>query len=334
MQNVHPPGQLTRRDAIKKTVLFSTALLTSGWWLNAADAKKPDTKFSKKGLHFLAMGDFGTGNEHQRAVSQQMASFAKKLDAPLTSVLALGDNFYKQLTPDRFNSHFEEMYPRADFDCPFYACLGNHDYGPKYDSGQGRPKADMQLGYSKDNPASRWKLPAKWYALEIPFAGKPLVKIIFLDGSYFEGAMTPQEKLDQKRFLEAEFKKGTTAPWQWIVSHYPMFTQTSKRNDNAKLIEEWGGHLKSNPISMYLAGHDHNLQHLKVDGYKTSFVVSGAGGASLYEVQPSERGFSQAVLGFNHIHITKDKMTVQFIDSEGRCLHAFQRNVGGKVRIV
>lgn len=325
---------MTRRDALKTSVLFSTGLLTADWFSSAAHAQEPQTKFSKNGLHFLALGDFGTGNETQRKVSRQMASFAKKLDAPLTSVLALGDNFYKQLTPDRFDTHFEKMYPAADFNCPFYACLGNHDYGPKYDSGQGRPKAQMQLDYCKNNPASRWKMPAKWYALELPDAEKPLVRIIFLDGNFAEGALTPQEKLEQKRFLEKELQKKTRAPWQWMISHFPIFTETTKRGDNSRLIEQWGPHLQGHPFSLYLAGHDHNLQHLKAAGYKTSFVVSGAGGASLYDVGASKRGFTRMILGFNHIHVTPDKLTVQFIDIEGNCLHSFQRNIKGKTKII
>ncbi|MDB6028688.1 MAG: hypothetical protein JWM68_4911 [Verrucomicrobiales bacterium] len=324
---------MTRRDALKKTVLFSSGLLTAGW-LSQANAKVPNTNFPEQGLHFLAMGDYGSGNDRQRAVAQQMAAFAKKLNAPLAAVLALGDNFYGKLTPERFKPHFEDMYAPADFDCPFYACLGNHDYGPGYDSKQGPAKAQMQLDYAKDNPSSRWKMPAKWYAVELPEAKKPLVKIIFLDGSFFEGAMTPREKLDQKRFLEAELKKKTSAPWLWMVTHYPIFTQTSKRSDNAKLIQSWGAHLKANPFSLYLSGHDHNLQHLKVDGYKTNFVVSGAGGAEMYEVTPSGRGFSKAILGFNHIHVTTDSVTVQFIDVDGQCLHAYRRSSKGKVKIL
>jgi tartrate-resistant acid phosphatase type 5 len=91
--------------------------------------------------------------------------------------------------------------------------------------------------------------------------------------------------------------------------------------------------LKNHPTSLYLAGHDHNLQHLQVEGYDTSFVVCGAGGASLYEITPSGRGFSNKILGFTHLHVTPEKITVQFIDTEGRRLHAFQRTPAGNVKI-
>jgi len=323
---------LTRREAIKRTVVFSTGAVLANW-LGPWRAKAAATEFSDQGMHLLALGDFGSGKANQVAVARQMAAFAKKLNAPLAAVLALGDNFYQRLTLDRFGPHFEQMYDPERLNCPFYACLGNHDYGPIYDSGQGRPKAQMQLDYARNNPASRWKMPAKWYAIELPDAQNPLVKIIFLDGNMAAGALTPQEKLEQKRFLEAELMKPTRAPWRWMVSHFPMFSECKSRGDSSRMIQLWGDHLKTHCISLYLSGHDHTLQHLEAEGYETSFVVSGSGGGSLYEVKPTNRGFAERIYGFNHFHVTPDRFDVQFIDADGNRLHSFRRTLAGKVEI-
>ena len=224
-------AKITRREALRRTVLFSTAALaTSGRsFLRAAPV---ETKFDSGGLHLLALGDYGThGDANQISVARAMSKFAKSLDQPLTAVLALGDNFYKPITPSRFQDHFENMYSKDGLDCPFYACAGNHDYGPKYDPQEG--KLQMQLDYAKNNPDSRWKFPAKWYTLELPSADKPLVKIIVLDGNYWEGALTPQEKIDQRRFFEAELKKKSDAPWLWVVNHFPLFSDGHGHGDNA-----------------------------------------------------------------------------------------------------
>ena len=153
---------MTRRDAIKKTILFST----SAWALSGASVLRVGAageRVRRRWARFLAMGDFGSGNANQKAVAAQMAQFAKKLDRPLTGVFALGDNFYGKLMPERFKPHFEEMYSKEHLNCPFHAVLGNHDYGPSYDSKQGPAKAQMQLDYAKNNPTSRWKMPGKWY---------------------------------------------------------------------------------------------------------------------------------------------------------------------------
>jgi 3',5'-cyclic AMP phosphodiesterase CpdA len=325
---------ITRREAIRRAVVFSTGAWAAGR-MGVLRADDPRTEFSKEGVHVLALGDYGMkGNEGQRAVARQMASFAKSLDEPLTAVLAMGDNFYRKITPGRFQTDFEQLYSADDLDCPFYACAGNHDYGTAmYDYQEG--KLQLELDYATDHPESRWKFPAKWYAVELPSADKPLVKIITLDGSYWPGSLTPQEKVEQRRFLDAELKKATKAPWIWVVNHYPLFSDTADRGDNRTLIREWGPMIKDNPVSLCLAGHDHTLQHLQVEGYSASFIVSGAGGARLYDIHSSERGFSNnRDLGFTHIHATEERLEVQFINAEGERLHAFRRDTAGKVEVL
>jgi tartrate-resistant acid phosphatase type 5 len=324
---------MTRREAIRRAVVFSTGAWAAGR-MDLLRAEAPRTEFAKEGIHLLALGDYGMkGNADQSAVARQMATFAKSLDKPLTGVLAMGDNFYRVITPTRFESDFEKMYSTDGLDCPFYACAGNHDYGTaKYDFQEG--KLQMELDYAKNNPTSRWKFPAKWYTVELPNAENPLVKIITLDGSYWEGALTPKEKIEQRRFFKAELAKETKAPWLWVVNHYPLFSETSDRGDSKTLIREWGQLIKDHPVSLCLAGHDHTLQHLKVEGYSTDFIVSGAGGARLYDINSKVRGFANnRDLGFNHIHVTPDRLVVQFINADGECVHAFRRELDGKVEV-
>ena len=325
------PGVLNRREAIKKTLIFSTALMAAGW-TRRLGAQAPAADFPAEGIHLLAFGDFGSNNANQQAVATQMAAFAKKLNAPLSGVLALGDNFYRWLNPDRFDWGFEAMYPARDFPCPFYALLGNHDYGPKYDSGQGRPKAQLQLDYAQNHPASRWKMPAKWYAFELPDPAHPLVKIIYLDSNFFEGALTPQEKLAQQRFLDAELKKPSQAPWLWIAGHHPLFSDGA-HGDDLDLAKRFGPALLESPASLYLCGHDHTLQHLEIPEYKASFVVTGGGGADLYKITHPGRGYAEQVLGFTHLHVTSAAVDVQHIDTEGRCLHSFRRTPDGQMKV-
>jgi hypothetical protein len=329
------PGQpITRREALRRTVLFSAGAFTAGRF-GLFEAGAAETKFAGGGMHFLALGDYGTkGNDRQVAVAKAMSTFARSLGQPLSAVLALGDNFYRKLTPERFDDHFEKLYSPTDLNCPFYACAGNHDYGTAiYDRQEG--KLQMQLDYARNNPESRWKFPAKWYSVELPNAQQPLVKMIVLDGNYWEGALTPKEKVAQRRFLQAQLEKKTTAPWLWVVNHFPIFSDGKVRGDNKSLIRAWGKLIKEHPVSLCFAGHDHMLQHLRVEGYATSFIVSGAGGASFYDVKLTDRGFvDNRNLGFNHIHVTPERLSVQFINAEGQCLHHFERNPAGEVKVL
>ncbi len=327
-------GSITRREAIRRAAVFSTGVWAAGR-MGSLRADAPQTDFGDDGIHVLALGDYGMkGNADQRAVADRMAAFARSVGAPLTAVLAMGDNFYRYITPRRFETDFEKLYSEDDLNCPFYACAGNHDYGTAlYDFQQG--KLQLQLDYATNNPTSRWKFPAKWYSVELPNADEPLVKIITLDGSYWAGALTPQEKIDQRRWFKAELERGTKAPWLWVVNHYPLFSECADRGDNTTLVREWGQLIKDHAVSLCLAGHDHTLQHLQVEGYSTSFIVSGAGGARLYDIHPSKRGFANnRNLGFTHIHATTQRLEVQFINADGQRLHAFRRDRAGTVEVI
>jgi tartrate-resistant acid phosphatase type 5 len=89
-------------------------------------------------------------------------------------------------------------------------------------------------------------------------------------------------------------------------------------------------------VTLYLAGHDHDLQHLEFEGHPTSFFLSGGGGADLYDlkIDPSKRGpYGQKVYGFSHLSVAAKQLTLRHFDSEGRLLHAFTKTPVGQLSV-
>ena len=112
-------GLLTRRQA-----LLSIATITAG------AAVLPRAVFgatpAKDKIKFIAIGDFGTGDNNQSAIAAQMLRDHKT--SPLDFVLAVGDNIY----PDGGGRHFEKKFARPYAGLiregvKFHAVLGNHD---------------------------------------------------------------------------------------------------------------------------------------------------------------------------------------------------------------
>ena len=66
------------------------------------------------------------------------------------------------------------------------------------------------------------------------------------------------------------------------------------RGDHKVLIQDWEPLLRKHRAHLYLAGHDHDLQHLEFEGHPTSFVSSGAGGADLYDLKIAEARITEA----------------------------------------
>jgi tartrate-resistant acid phosphatase type 5 len=111
---------------------------------------------SRDRVDLLAMGDWGTGRAPQERVANALAAYVQSADADIHGMLLAGDNFYVRLsgTDDpQWQTLFEQMYDPQVLDFPFYASLGNHDYE--------QDKVQIQLDYSRENPRSRWTLPAQ-----------------------------------------------------------------------------------------------------------------------------------------------------------------------------
>jgi len=146
------PHLMTRRRALK-TLFCSSAFLAMNLDVRsilAADIVEAND------LHWLAIGDFGSRNKWQTKVANSMATYLGQLAVKPAGLLLLGDNFYGKmpggLESPRWQTGFEEMYPKSVFDCPCPAVLGNHDY-------RDTPGNNLtQLAYSK-TPGTRWMMP-------------------------------------------------------------------------------------------------------------------------------------------------------------------------------
>lgn len=326
---------LSRRRALK-TLFCSSAVMA----LNL-QTRRAQAEIAKDGLHFLAIGDFGTGAADQKAVSKAMQDFVSKNSLKPEAMLMLGDNFYGKtkdgLTVDsaRWQTDIEDMYPASAFASPQYAVLGNHDY---HDNAGGQ---DVQLAYSK-KPGVRWKMPAKWYRQD--FGG--VLTVIFLDSNLpaVSGAkdkktgkprasLTADETKEQMAWLKAELAKPR-APFTMVVAHHPVYSN-GDHGDTKALVAEWEPLLQEHKIHAYLCGHDHDLQHLEVEGKFTSHILSGGGGAKTRKLEHPERKmpYGLDVHGFTHITVKADVLTFAHHGVDGTLLHSFTKRLDGKVEI-
>jgi tartrate-resistant acid phosphatase type 5 len=291
------------------------------------------------------VGDWGYDDDHspQSDVARGMRLYAQQHGIKHQALLMLGDNWYGELGggahSPRWKTQFEEMYPAAAFDCPAYAILGNHDYQRWPES-----KVDAELEYARMGK-TRWTMPARWYRFEFPIKN-PLMTVIaldsnmsFADGSSSRGrdfTLTPQQQADQLAWLTTELRRPRTTPFLAVMGHHPVYSD-GKHGDHPVLIRDWDPLFREHGVHLYLAGHDHDLQHLEFEHHPTSFFLSGGGGADLYDlkIDPSKRGpYAQKVYGFSHLSVTPKQLTLRHLDSNGRIIHAFTKTSAGAITIL
>ena len=109
-------------------------------------------------IRVVAFGDYGTGDEHQKAIASAIAkrNATDRFDMGIT----MGDNFYlcgvRSVKDSKWKHRWEEMYTPLGF--PFYASLGNHDYGnPPIICPAQRGSPDSEVAYTAHSQS--WKMP-------------------------------------------------------------------------------------------------------------------------------------------------------------------------------
>ena len=241
-------------------------------------------------VRVLAFGDYGNGTANQRNVATAMKRYhdANKFDFGIT----LGDNFYSKGMLSTRDPHWkawwDDMYNALGIS--FYASLGNHDWGYA-DS----PAAEVL--YTHYSPS--WKMPATYYT----FTSGP-VQFFALDTNEISRA--------QLAWLDQAIA-GSTARWKVVYGHHPIYS-AGAHEDSPRLIKQLLPLLRSR-VDVFIAGHDHDIQHLK-DEDGVHFFIAGGAGAGIRPVKSHPRAiFAQSIYGFSVLEANHDVFRVRFIDS-------------------
>ena len=76
---------------------------------------------------------------------------------------------------------------------------------------------------------------------------------------------------------------------------------------------------------MYLCGHIHNFQHIRVKGSDIDYIVNSAGSLSR-PVKPTQGTvFCSGEPGFSVVTATPDTLELRMVDKHGNVLHTVTR---------
>jgi 3',5'-cyclic AMP phosphodiesterase CpdA len=125
------------------------------------------------------------------------------------------------------------------------------------------------------------------------------------------------------------------APFTFVVGHHPVFSN-GKHGDSKELVEKLAPMLQAAGVHFYLCGHDHDLQHLELEKQKTTYVLSGGGGARARELKNTARQmpYGYSINGFSHLQINSRRVLVRHLDANGKQLHALEKGVDHSWKVV
>jgi tartrate-resistant acid phosphatase type 5 len=292
---------------------------------------KADAKLIKKekALHFIAMGDWGrNGADHQLQVAKQMGITANEIGSMFT--IATGDNFYPSGVISEFdplwNFSFENIYTDFRLQWDWYPVLGNHDY---------KSNPDAQVKYS--TISRRWKMPARYYSKIISINGDTTqqVLLVFIDTNplipeFYKNAeygphVKGQDTTKQKRWMEKLLSnKSPNIKWKIVVGHHPMFTGGSRTEgyDTKAIRNSLKPMFDKYKVDVYLAGHEHSLQHMQSAG-NMHHVISGAASEKTPARLIENSLLSASEYGFFVFSVTGNELLLQAVNDAGKIIYNY-----------
>jgi len=306
---------LTRRDFVRSLFAASQTALVGKFLTNSLRADD----LPAGALNFAIIGDWGRqGRPDQMQVAKQMGIACKK--AAASFVISVGDNFYERgvtsLDDHHWQKSFEKIYDAPSLQVPWYVILGNHDYAGK---------TEPQLEYSKTHP--RWVMPARYYSRVYPVDAMTKLECFYIDTCPFvveyqnnpEFSEIPQQDSQRQReWLDAALA-ASSAEWKLVFGHHPIYSSGLAHGNQPEMIEHILPLLQKHKVQAYIAGHDHDLEHLKVGDL--DLIVSGGGSEHRPVREPATSPFSQGASGFALASLSPNEMQVRFIDNAGKLLY-------------
>lgn len=262
-------------------------------------------------FNFVIFGDSGDATQAQHLIARQMEKLTPDL------LVHTGDLIYPDGRRDRYAERFFSVYDKLISRVSFWPSLGNHDV----DDGHQNDAYRAVFELPENGPAGL--PPEDNYWFEYADA-----RFVVLDSNVEEGVLSAQVAPWLETTLTA-----AAACWKFVVFHHPPYTSgkytptTRVQNTLVPVFDRAG-------VDVVFSGHDHLYERthplrggeIVGSGQGVIYIVSGAGGAKLYqEKSPENRPAWLAVLrndihSFSHISISGNQLNFRQIDKNGSLL--------------
>ena len=280
-----------------------------------------------KTVNFYLANDLGrNGYYDQKPIAELMGQMAETVD--IECVVAAGDVHHfegvRSVNDPLWMTNYELIYSHPELMIPWYPILGNHEY---------RGNSQAVLDYGK--VSARWDIEDRYYTKVIE-DDDVTVRLVMVDTA----PMIDKYREDTEKYPDAckqDLNKqlawidsvltNAKEDWVLVVGHHPIYAETSKSNsERADLQKRLDSILrKHNNVAMYLCGHIHNFQHIRVKGCNIDYVVNSSGSLSR-DVKPIEgTKFCSGEEGFSLITADKKEIDLHMINKEGKVIYTVKR---------
>ncbi|GAB3221812.1 metallophosphoesterase [Spirosoma arcticum] len=204
------------------------------------------------------LGDFGFGNDNQRAVYQAYRTATSNRPADLW--LWLGDNAYCCGFDDQFQRYVFDVYGSTFRNTPFYPTPGNHDYADS--------RTNFDITYYK-----LFSVPKQGEAGGVASNSSAYFSADYGNVHLISLDSQAQQPDDQKRLYDTTgtqvqwLKRDLAAnrlPWTLVIFHHPPYSKGSHDSDTEEqmrlLRENLTPIFERYGVDLVMNGHSHNYE--------------------------------------------------------------------------
>ena len=281
----------------------------------------------KKDISFFLANDLGrNGYYDQKPIAELMGVMAEEIGPEC--VLAAGDVHHfdgvQSIHDPLWMTNYELIYSHPELMIDWLPALGNHEY---------RGSTQAVMDYS--DVSRRWEMPARYYTRVYEEEGTS-VRLVMVDTTplmskyreenqkYPEACLQDNEK--QLAWVDSVLNVAKE-DWVMVVGHHPIYAETPKdESERIDMQNTLGKVLRKYPkVAMYLCGHIHNFQHIRVPDSSIDYVVNSSASLSR-NVKPIEgTQFCSPETGFSVIGADKNELCLHMVDKKGNILYSVKR---------
>ena len=311
---------------MKKLILSAIAVLFVSF---GTFAQTPEVWSSlKKDANFFMVNDLGrNGYYDQKKIAELMGVMAEEIGPEC--VIAAGDVHHfsgvQSVEDPLWMTNYELIYSHPELMIDWLPILGNHEY---------RGNTQAIIDYS--NISRRWNMPGRYYTKVYEEDGTS-VRFIMIDTTPLinkyreENKKYPdackQDNEPQLQWLDSLLNEAKE-DWVIVVGHHPIYAETSKEDSERMDMQNNVDRIlrKHKNVAMYLCGHIHNFQNIRVKGSSIDYVVNSSASLSRDVNAITGTQFCSPETGFSVIAADKNELALHMIDKEGKVLHTISKN--------
>lgn len=309
---------------MKKLILLIFVTVLSNLTITA---QITDYSIFDKKFNFYVANDLGrNGYYDQKPIAELMGTMGEEIGPEF--VLATGDVHHfegvRSVNDPLWMTNYELIYSHPELMIDWFPLLGNHEY---------RGNTQAVIDYS--NVSRRWTMPARYYTKAFEDNGIT-IRIVWVDTV----PMIDKYRNESDKYPDAckqDYKKQLAwldsvlniakEDWVIVAGHHPIYAETPKdQSERMDLQQRLDPVLRKHKVDMYICGHIHNFQHIRIPGSNTDYITNSAGSLSRKVKSIEGTVFCSPEPGFSVVSANKKNLELRMIDKKGNILHTVTRS--------